>query len=78
MSENEQKILELLRAYNEDIPADITVNLLHGGYIDSFDIVNIVADLEENFHIEIDPEDIVPENFDSVVHMGGLLKKYSR
>lgn len=76
MSENEHKILELLRVYNEDIPNDVTANLLHGGYIDSFDIVNIVADLEEKFHIEIDPEDIAPDNFENVSSIGELLEKY--
>jgi len=76
MNENEQKVLELLKGYNEDIPADVTVNLLHGGYIDSFDIVNIVADLEENFYIEIDPEDIVPDNFENISCIGKLLEKH--
>lgn len=73
MRENEHKVLMLLKRYNEDIPEDITINLLNGGYIDSFDIVNIVSDLEDNFNIEISPEKIVPENFDTIEHISLLL-----
>lgn len=74
MNDNEKRILEILHSFNEEIPNDIRMNLLAGGYIDSFDIVNIVADIEEIFHIEIDPEMIVPDNFDTVEHMARLLK----
>ncbi len=74
MNDNEKKILEILQSFNDDIPSDIKTNLLAGGYIDSFDIVNIVADIEEILHIEIDPEMIVPENFDTIEHMAQLLK----
>lgn len=76
MSDNGQKILEMLREYNEAIPADREVDLLQGGYIDSFDIVNIVADLEEKFYIEIDPEDIVPENFMNMTCIEALIEKH--
>ena len=74
MNDKEKKIVEILQSFNDEIPTDIGTNLLAGGYIDSFDIVNIVADIEEIFHIEIDPEMIVPDNFDTVEHMAQLLK----
>jgi acyl carrier protein len=36
------------------------------GLLDSFDIISIVSDLEENFDIKIDGTKILPENFQSV------------
>ena len=67
------EILKVIRNFNDEIPSDASVNLLDGGYIDSFDIVNIVSELEEHFDIEILPEEIVPENFDSVEHIAKLV-----
>ncbi|MBE6097707.1 MAG: acyl carrier protein [Schwartzia succinivorans] len=75
MDELLKKIEQLLKESNEDIPSDYTVDLLEGGYIDSFDIVNLVSSLEEKFDIDINPEDIIPENFCSVSSIGNLVKK---
>lgn len=59
----EEKIWQLLREINEDIPQNYEIGLIEGGYIDSFAIVNLVASLEEEFNIELEAEDIIPENF---------------
>ena len=39
-------------------------------------MVNIVAEIESEFQIEIDPEDIISENFESVDNIVSLVKKY--
>ena len=72
---NEQ-ILKILQDINSDVPDDITVNLLENGIIDSFDMANIVAALEENFNIEIDGEDILPGNFMSVIAITKMMERY--
>ena len=59
----EEKIWQLLREINEDIPQKYEIGLIEEGYIDSFAIVNLVASLEEEFNIELEAEDIIPENF---------------
>lgn len=70
------RILKILQDINTDVPADTEINLLENGIIDSFDMANIVAALEENFNIEIDGEDILPENFMSVKNIVEMLLKY--
>lgn len=72
---SKDKVVLLLQDINEDIPNDITINLLEEGIIDSFDIANIVASLEVEFNIEFDAEDIVPENFCSVEKIINLLNR---
>ena len=62
----EEKIWQLLREINEDIPQNYEIGLIEEGYIDSFAIVNFVASLEEEFNIELEAEDIIPENFYSI------------
>ena len=41
-------------------------SFLEAGIIDSVGILELVAFLEEKFQIEVEDEEIVPENFDSV------------
>ena len=75
MEELQREILGVIKNFNDEIPADISINLLDGGFIDSFDVVNIVSELEESFNVEITPEEIIPENFDSIEHIAKLIAK---
>lgn len=72
-----EKIIRILQELNEDISCDENVNLLSNGMIDSFDVANLVAELEIAFSIEIDAEDIVPENFDTIAAIMKLIEKYN-
>lgn len=70
-----REILDLVKAVNSEIPTDTSLNLLNEGYIDSFDIVNIVPVLEEHFHFDIPPEEIIPENFTSLDRMANMVQR---
>ena len=72
----ENEIKEILQNYKSKIPEDYHINLLSGGIIDSFDIVNIVSLFESRFNVSIDAEDILPENFQSIEAMSKLVGKY--
>ena len=72
MKEQIIKILTDLRPefdFNED------VNFIEEGMLDSFDVVNLVTELDSTFGISIDGVDILPENFSSVVAIEALLIK---
>jgi acyl carrier protein len=51
------------------------VNFIEEGMLDSFDMVNLVNDLDATFGISIDGVDILPENFATVESIEQLLKK---
>lgn len=51
------------------------VNFIEEGMLDSFDMVNLVNDLDSTFGISIDGVDILPENFATVDSIVQLLKK---
>ena len=74
----EARLLAVLRKVNKDIPDDPDTDLLSAHLIDSFDMVRLVSDIEEEFDIELDPEDIVPEHFRSEKAMADLIVAYSK
>lgn len=69
--------MEKLYAMLEEIRPDVdfrSVNaLVSDGYIDSFDIVTIIASIEDGFSVEIPVDSMLPENFDSVEAMMKLI-----
>lgn len=51
------------------------VDFIEAGMLDSFDVITLVTELEEEFDIQIDGEDIVPENFCSLEAIKILVAK---
>lgn len=71
--DTKEKVTAVLQKINSDIKNDDT-DLLAAGLLDSFDIVNLVSQLEDTFGIEIDPRYIVPENFRTISAIAVLME----
>ena len=52
-----------------------SAELVSAGILDSLDIMNLIMELEGGFDIEIDPEDVLSENFESVDAIVALVEK---
>ncbi|MBE5884341.1 MAG: acyl carrier protein [Lachnospiraceae bacterium] len=61
-----EQVLQILQEINPTIADDMDIDLLKEGFIGSFEIVNLVMELEDVFRVEINPEDIIPENFRTI------------
>lgn len=61
----EERVLEILAEINEEILDYDGDSLVESGLLDSFQIVDLVGMLEEEFDIEIDAELVVVENFET-------------
>ena len=72
--DTKENVVNVLQAVNSDIKNDDT-DLLASGLLDSFDIVNLVSQLEEVFTVEIEPSNIVPENFRTVAAIAALMER---
>lgn len=53
-------------ALDDHEPIDLDTDLLLGGLVDSMGVVQVVQWLEDRFETEIDPADVVLENFRSI------------
>lgn len=69
------KILALLKELRPEFDFSKSENFIEDGFLDSFDIMQLVESLEEIFDIKIDGLDIVPENFVSIKAMSALVEK---
>lgn len=70
------KIADLLRDINgKERISDFNMDLFENDMLDSLGIAQLVAALEENFNVEIDPEDILPENFSTINEIDALVHK---
>ena len=70
-----EKILAFLTEIRPEFDFAASGNFIEEGMLDSFDIVSLVASLDEEFGISIDGIEIVPENFSSVDSIYKLLIK---
>ena len=69
------KLIEILSEIcpNEDFRKEKA--LVDDGLIDSFEIVSIVAEIMDHFEVELDVDDLMPENFNSVEAMMQLIEE---
>ena len=69
------KLLEILKSFNSSITPDMEKKLVTDGIIDSVDIVSLISELEDAFGIEIPMEDVVEDNFDTVLAMWAMIQR---
>lgn len=68
------KIKKILKEIRPDIDLECKT-LANDGVLDSFDIVTLISELIAEFDVEINVEDIVPENFNSVEAIYNLVER---
>lgn len=69
------ELLEILNELRPDVDFESETELITDGILDSFDIVALVGELNDAFDIEIKPNNLVPENFNSANAMMALIEQ---
>jgi acyl carrier protein len=72
-----EKYIEILNRVNEGILEYEGKSLVEDGVISSLDVMTLIAECEEGFELEFDPDDIYPENFETPAALWTLLQKYA-
>lgn len=70
-----EQIIKILTELRPEFDFSEDINFIKEGMLDSFDVVNLVNELDEAYGISIDGMDVLPENFSSVDKIINLLKK---
>ena len=72
---SKEQIIEILTNLRPEFDFTEDVDFIEEGMIDSLDVVNLVAELELTYNINIDGLDVVPENFSTIDNIMKLLSK---
>ena len=59
------ELMDLIKDAVQNADFENSRNYVNDGLIDSLDIVEIIALIEEKYQIEINPQDIDPDNFET-------------
>lgn len=70
-----EKILAILKEIQPTFAFEDGVDFVESGYLDSFDIVQLVAELESEFGVLISALEILPENFASTQAICALVER---
>ena len=69
------ELMEILNELRPDVDFENETALITDGILDSFDIIALVSELDEAFDVEIKPNNLVPENFNSAKAMMTLIEQ---
>lgn len=72
-----EQIKELLMDLNPEVDYDTCTTLIDDRHINSLSMVSLVADLEDEFDVEIPAVEIVPANFNSLDAITALITRLS-
>jgi len=70
-----EELMELLTALKPEINFEVERELIDDGLLESFDVITLIAEIEDQFGIEVPAEEILPENFNSAEDMWKLLER---
>lgn len=70
-----EKLLKILEELHPEIDFNECNTLIDDKILDSFDIISIISEINEEYDVVIQAENIRPENFNSAKALYALIKK---
>ena len=69
------ELLEILNELRPEIHFEAETQLIDDEVLDSFDMVSLIGEINDNFEVEVSFDDIDAENFNSVDAMLRLIQR---
>ena len=70
-----EKLLEILKGIRPDVDFETEDALIDDGVLDSFDVVSIISELDDEFGVQVKINELNPENFNSVESIWDMIQK---
>lgn len=70
-----EKLLEILKSIRPDVDFENETALIDEGILDSFDVVSIISELDNEFDVQVRITELDPENFNSVEAIWQLVQE---
>ena len=68
-------LLEILQEMHDDIDFMTHKTLIDDKVIDSFDIITLIAEIDDRIGVTIPAEELIPENFNSFDAINALITR---
>ena len=75
MEEIKKTLLEILTDLHPDVDFEGCDTIVDDKILDSFDIISLVSDINDEFDVVITAEKIIPDNFNSLDALCNLVRK---
>ncbi|MBO6046222.1 MAG: acyl carrier protein [Erysipelotrichaceae bacterium] len=70
-----EELLDILEELHDDVDFETCTTLIDDKILDSFDIVTIVAEVNNEFDVIIPAAELTPENFNSAKALYALIER---
>lgn len=70
-----ERIIDIIKELKPGVAVDASTKLLDEHILDSLAMISLVAELSDEFDVEISAADIVPENFETVSAILDLMER---
>lgn len=70
-----EQLMEILEELRPDIDFENETELVTNRILESFDIINLVSEIDDEFDVKVKPADLVPENFNSAKAMWEMIQR---
>lgn len=70
-----ERIIEIIKTIKPVANLDANTSLIKDKVIDSLSMIRLVAELEDEFDVDISAQDIIPENFETVSAIYNLMER---
>lgn len=70
-----EKLLEILKGIRPDVDFENETALIDEGILDSFDVVSIISELDNEFNVQVRITELDPENFNSAEAIWNLVQE---
>lgn len=69
-----KKLLDILKDIRPDVDFENETALIDDGILDSFDVVSIISEIDDQFGVQIRITELDPENFNSAEAIWNLIQ----
>lgn len=70
-----EKLLDILKNIKPEVDFKTNSKLIDDGLMDSLDIFAVILEIEKQFSIEVNPNQIDPENFQSIESIWTMIQE---
>ena len=70
-----EELLRIMSEIRPDVDFTAATKLIDDDILDSFDIISMVSEINDAFGIELNVNDLLPENFNSAEALYTLIQK---